>query len=249
MTRHRSAEFRAYPLLTPEEFAEVCHYLDRRYCRASLGPVRRRWKLSVCRALDTNAAFTLGPEYSTFVQIVRPLDGELDDGGLSACLDGFSLGDDNSRMADDIEADREMMEAEEADQEALRKQPDPFASGHGYVRYEIHLHPTYQAPCLWFSLHDLPVDERALDVDTVFRRLVPPQFKEALRASIGGIGGISVDHHPVTGVPTFFVHPCLLGEAMEGFDCSKEDYLMVWLGLVGGCVGLWVPPEMALASE
>jgi ubiquitin-like-conjugating enzyme ATG10 len=36
---------------------------------------------------------------------------------------------------------------------------------------------------------------------------------------------------------------------MEGFDCSKEDYLMVWLGLVGGCVGLWVPPEMALASE
>jgi hypothetical protein len=116
MARHRSAEFRAYPLLTPEEFAEVCHYLDRRYCRASLGPVRRRWKLSVCRALDTNAAFTLGPEYSTFVQIVRPLDGELDDGGLSACLDGFSLGDDNSRMADDIEADREMMEAEEADQ-------------------------------------------------------------------------------------------------------------------------------------
>ena len=35
---------------------------------------------------------------------------------------------------------------------------------------------------------------------------------------------------------------------MEKFDCSKENYLMVWLGLVGGCVGLWVPAEMALES-
>lgn len=33
---------------------------------------------------------------------------------------------------------------------------------------------------------------------------------------------------------------------MSNFDCSKEDYLMLWLGLVGGCVGLWVPKEMAL---
>lgn len=35
---------------------------------------------------------------------------------------------------------------------------------------------------------------------------------------------------------------------MSRFDCSKENYLMVWLGLVGGCVGLWVPSEMALQS-
>ncbi len=54
-----------------------------------------------------------------------------------------------------------------------------------------------------------------------------------------------LQHHPITGVPAFFVHPCLPGEAMSKFDCSKESYLMVWLGLVGGCVGLWVPKEMA----
>lgn len=57
-----------------------------------------------------------------------------------------------------------------------------------------------------------------------------------------------LQHHPVTGVPSFFIHPCLLGEAMQRFECSKENYLMVWLGLVGGCVGLWVPAEMALES-
>jgi ubiquitin-like-conjugating enzyme ATG10 len=32
---------------------------------------------------------------------------------------------------------------------------------------------------------------------------------------------------------------------MESFDCPIKDYLMLWVGLVGGCVGLWIPPEMA----
>jgi ubiquitin-like-conjugating enzyme ATG10 len=31
---------------------------------------------------------------------------------------------------------------------------------------------------------------------------------------------------------------------MEDFDCPMTDYLIVWIGLVGGCVGLWIPPEM-----
>jgi ubiquitin-like-conjugating enzyme ATG10 len=51
--------------------------------------------------------------------------------------------------------------------------------------------------------------------------------------------------HPITDVPAFFTHPCQTKEAMENFDCQMANYLMVWLGLVGDCVGLWVPPEMA----
>ena len=62
----------------------------------------------------------------------------------------------------------------------------------GRVTYEIHLHPTYQAPCLWFNLNGLPVDEPAFNIDTVFRRLVPDQYKDGLR-KVGGIGGISAD--------------------------------------------------------
>jgi ubiquitin-like-conjugating enzyme ATG10 len=72
---------------------------------------------------------------------------------------------------------------------ALPSKPVPHV---GRVTYEIHLHPTYQAPCLWFSLHDLPVDEQAFNIDTVFRRLVPDQFKEGLR-NAGAVGGISAD--------------------------------------------------------
>ena len=129
-----ASDFRAYPFLTPEEFAEVCHHLDRRYCQATLGPVRRQWKLRVCMALNTSAAFTLGPEYSTYLQVIRPLEGELDDGDLSACLNGFTFGDSagsgSAGVGSEEEADREMMEAEEADQ--VRKR-----SCHGMVVYRL----------------------------------------------------------------------------------------------------------------
>lgn len=124
------------------------------------------------------------------------------------------------------------------------------------VEYEIHLHPTYRVPCLWFNLRNLPADEPAFKIDTVFRRLVPDEYKTGLRA-LGNVGGISADvrfsgerscsqHHPITGVPSFFIHPCLLGDAILKFECNRTNYLMIWLGLVGGCVGLWVPKEMAM---
>jgi len=105
-------EFSNYPHLTGEEFAEACHHLERRYCQATLGPVRRQWKLRVCTAL--NMSFSLGPEYSTYIQIIRPLDGELDDGDLSSILENLTF--DSLHTDTDIGADREMIIAEEADE-------------------------------------------------------------------------------------------------------------------------------------
>ncbi|ORY56688.1 uncharacterized protein BCR38DRAFT_321857, partial [Pseudomassariella vexata] len=217
-----------YPYLTKEEFAEACHHLDNRYCQATLGPLRKEWRLNVHNALDIS--FGTDSDYATFLQITRPLEDTTDLGDLGSQLSSFSLGNSH-RQADHPDADDAMMEVEDFDPEEVLK--DPCRPNFGHVKYEIHLHPTYRAPCLWFSLHDLPAGELALNMDTVFRRLVPDQFKEALRGA-GPIGGISADHHPVTGVPSFFVHPCLLGDAMAKFDCPMEDYLMVWLGLVGG---------------
>lgn len=113
-----------------------------------------------------------------------------------------------------------------------------------YVIYEIHLHPTYRTPVLWFSLHDLPPCDSPFDIEVVYRYLVPDQFKGQLR-SIGVMGGISAGNHPVTDLPAFFVHPCTTKEAMEQFTCSLKDYLTVWLGTVGSSVGLWLPSAMA----
>jgi len=112
----RHWEFDNSPLLSGEEFAEVCHHLDRRYYQATLGPVRRQWKLRACNALNTS--FALGPEYGTYVQIVRPLAAELDDGDLSLFLDALSFNNPVPNVPHDIDAgqDREMMDAEEADE-------------------------------------------------------------------------------------------------------------------------------------
>lgn len=84
----------------------------------------------------------------------------------------------------------------------------PEFGEYGYVRYEAHLHPTYRTPCLWFSLYDLPLVEDPLSLDTVFRRLVPDQFKAGLRASAGTLDGISL------GVrPSFIIWTDFLGDA------------------------------------
>ncbi|TRX98174.1 hypothetical protein FHL15_000819 [Xylaria flabelliformis] len=236
---HNRSTYQCYPFLTNEEFAEVCHYLDVKYCQATLGPLRKQWRLNLHTALDTSA--TSHADLVTFLQITKPFEANEVDDQLASHLSNVALGEPSAptrrskrQSMRQSAADNMMIDLEEADKSS-------------YALYEIHLHPTYRAPCLWFSLHNLPIDESPLDIDTVFRRLVPDQFKHTLRGQ-GAIGGISIEHHPITGVPTFFVHPCLLGDAMAQFDCSKEDYLTVWLGLVGGCVGLWVPKEMAMGQ-
>lgn len=115
-------------------------------------------------------------------------------------------------------------------------------------------------PTLWFTLHDLSIESPPFDLDSIYRYVVPEEYKSKLR-SVGVMGGISAavssvtrynswlivstKPHPITDVPAFFIHPCQTKEAMENFDCPMTEYMMVWIGLVGGCVGLTVPSEMA----
>ncbi|KAK9439076.1 autophagy-related protein Atg10 [Metarhizium brunneum] len=171
-----------YPFINPEEFAEACHHLDSQYCRATLGPLRKRWKLKVCTALDL--AFSTEGGYTTYIQIVRPLEIP---GDLDLNLDSFTISP--SPTTHDIPtADNKMID-DESDEAAIVK---PTSQATETVTYEIHRHPTYRVPCLWFSLHGLPPHEPAFNIDTIFRRLVPDEYKEGLRG-LGGIGGISAD--------------------------------------------------------
>lgn len=58
-------------------------------------------------------------------------------------------------------------------------------------------------------------------------------------------------NHPLNDFPSFFVHPCYTTEAMRellGTQVkSPIEYLMIWLGLVGSCVGLHMPKDLAFA--
>jgi ubiquitin-like-conjugating enzyme ATG10 len=239
------SEYRQWPFLTPQEFDVACSYFDRRYIQAKLGPVRKIFKISHHRSLTTAASY---------VEILRLLQLPKDPTGLIRLLEKLGA---ESVVSEVMDIDTPM--AEEQDDEALNpnqnaaiaEETPPMYSLYcqqSYVTYEIHLHPTYQVPTLWFTLHDLPNGESPLDVDSLYRYLVPEQHKSHLRAR-GVMGGISAAHHPVTDVPAFFIHPCQTKEAMEVLDCPIEDYLMAWIGLVGGCVGLWIPFEMGFVSN
>lgn len=102
-----------FPSLNKEEFAEACHHLDRQYCRATLGPLRKQWKLAVCTALDT--MFSFDDPYTTYIQIIRPLRESHDQDDLSSQLATFSISPEANDDTLPI-ADRDMMDAEESDE-------------------------------------------------------------------------------------------------------------------------------------
>jgi ubiquitin-like-conjugating enzyme ATG10 len=103
--------FQDFPFLTREEFSEVCHQFDRLYRQATLGPIRKRWKLRVCTALETS--FATDAEYITYIQIVRPLEATLDHDDLSSHINKFSFND--TLNGDTMEEDTDTAMAENAD--------------------------------------------------------------------------------------------------------------------------------------
>lgn len=103
-----------FPNINHADFAEACHLLDSRYRQATLGPLRRRWRLNVCTALATS----FSPDndgYTTYIQIIRPLEGDVD---LPFDLDGFSLSENATEDLHNA-GDAELMETEESDKVRL----------------------------------------------------------------------------------------------------------------------------------
>lgn len=108
----RSSDFENFPHLTPEEFSEACHLFDRRYSQATLGRLRRRWQMQVVSAFGMPFGFHGGQ--TTYVQIIKPLEADLDHAELSLDLTKFSFRDDS---ASDLGMnDQAMVEAEDSDE-------------------------------------------------------------------------------------------------------------------------------------
>lgn len=105
-------DIKEFPFLSPEEFSEACHHFDSRYCRATLGPMRKKWKLRLCTSLDLTYSASSG--YTTYLQIIRPLEETVDPEDISLDLGSFSISD---RNAEDrfLQGDDDMIDAEESD--------------------------------------------------------------------------------------------------------------------------------------
>ena len=135
------------------------------------------------------------------------------------------------------------------------------------IEYTILLSSTYRVPVLYFNIYDLPPGGPN-GVDVVYQHLIPKHSSSRLSAiGVNGAIGMTVrcqyssytgspaeidQNHPVTDIPCFFVHPCNTAEAMKEIipnsNISGLEYLLLWLGLVGTCVGLYLPRELASRS-
>ncbi|KAL9127005.1 MAG: hypothetical protein Q9217_004040 [Psora testacea] len=121
----------------------------------------------------------------------------------------------------------ELSDVEDVDDLAIYREQQ----GHPSPSVEYHIiHSTsYQVPVLYFFVHDLPC-QSPKDIDTIYEYLVPKQHREALRG-LGILGGIGM----------------ILIKGTKR-KISAQEYLIMWIGLVCGAVGLNVPKEMAMSN-
>lgn len=144
---------------------------------------------------------------------------------------------------------------EEDDPEALlppaRSKPDNHSPGRIAI-YDIIHSPSYQVPALYLTFSE-PKTIKSVPlptIDEIYQMLVPDSFKTPMR-DVGIMGALSMADHPISGAPAFFVHPCRTQDVMTALsdNCDKPDiaehYLMLWLGAIGGSVGLSVPVSVA----
>lgn len=144
---------------------------------------------------------------------------------------------------------------EEDDPEALIPAPHPRPHDRGPGRiaiYDIVHSPSYQVPVLYLTFSEPKTMESVPlpSIDDIYQMLVPDSFKKPMR-DVGIMGALSMAEHPISGTPAFFVHPCRTQDVITALSggCDKpeivERYLMLWLGAIGGSVGLSIPVSVA----
>lgn len=98
-------------------------------------------------------------------------------------------------------------------------------------------------PVVYFTVSE-DNDVLHADIDLVHRVIVPSAYRGPVR-DVGVMGAISTTDHPIHHHPVWFVHPCQTADALEkaaeGEKVSIQDYLQLWLGIIGISVGLHAP--------
>jgi len=118
------------------------------------------------------------------------------------------------------------------------------------VEYNVILSPSYQVPVLYVILHNCLFSSKG-NIEALHEILVPEHMRSDLK-QVGVMGGISMTNHPFTHIPAYFIHPCKTAEAMQKIighsRVSPDEYLQIWFGLVGSCVGLYLPSQLVVRS-
>ncbi|KAF2212621.1 hypothetical protein CERZMDRAFT_13497, partial [Cercospora zeae-maydis SCOH1-5] len=107
------------------------------------------------------------------------------------------------------------------------------------LTYDIIYSPSYQVPVLYLSSEPPGCPDWLLE-----------GVNEPAARVMGIKETVTLTDHPETGRPVLFVHPCRTQEAMTDVLCARKDvvaveWLLIWFGIIGNAVGLYVPAELA----
>jgi hypothetical protein len=103
---------------------------------------------------------------------------------------------------------------------------------------------TYRVPVLYFSVQYLDGSPCLRDSLVAFIRQSHHQNRVVDSWNI-----ISAEQHPVTGLPSFFLHPCATSDWMKllvapGHDDNSILYLLSWMSMVLATIGLPIPARV-----
>ncbi|KAL1993024.1 hypothetical protein VTN49DRAFT_3781 [Thermomyces lanuginosus] len=205
----------AFPLLTRDEFCRACDaFVSRVHTASSDGLEAHGWRSLKWMSAETCLSIS---------KHVPALE-----------VSTLTESDDTQELPED------------EDPEVRSRSTQSGPSHHLVVHYDIVLSPTYQVPVMYMTIAGFAAVGPS-GMDAIYRYLVPSQYGSSLRSS-GVMGGISFGYHPVSGIPAYFVHPCNTAKAMRDIvgdrNVGPEEYLLIWLGLVGNCVKLSIPSQL-----
>ncbi|KAF2854799.1 hypothetical protein T440DRAFT_464937 [Plenodomus tracheiphilus IPT5] len=218
------------PHLTNSEFDEACVTLQRKF-EERRNPV---WiSVDIIHQNETN-----------FLRITKALETKPTTRNIESNdeLEGVS---DNG----ELELDEELSET---DSEVFTSpSPTPL------IHFDIILSPTYLVPTLYIHISD-PLHRYPPTMSTLNTYLIPPEYR-GQTDGVGVMGGVTIGDHPVTGRPVFYIHPCQTAGVMEEVlkgrmgteeeEVTADEYLVMWIGALGGCVGLGVPLNLVGDEE
>ena len=159
----------------------------------------------------------------------------------------FPISTDNSEFQDHNPSELDIQEEEDNDDEALAPPPNQLP----VVKYDILLSPTYHVPTLYLYISD-PMHRFPPAMSTLNEHIIEPAYLDQTK-DVGVLGGITITDHPIENRPVFFIHPCRTAEVMKAIADDRKispfEYLIMWIGAIGKCVGLDVPIELAVGMK